>query len=80
VGTYIIYPIDKGLGITPREAFDHLNLVIIQEYCRNQRCALVPGGGLVGQLLPDWLFATYKKTVRLAGVLLPKEILMRLTG
>ena len=65
---YFIYRIDKGLGIVPRELFDHPNLVIVHKDCCDQRYALVRGEGMIDQLFPGWVFTTNEKVIKLINV------------
>ena len=52
MGTYLVHNIDECLCIMHREVFDHLDLVIIRENCRNQSDMLVHGKGIADQLFP----------------------------
>ena len=40
-GTYLVYYIDKCLGIVPRQTSNYLNLIIVREDCSDQRDSLV---------------------------------------
>jgi len=57
--SYLVYYINKFLGIIPRELSDHFNLVVVREDLRDQRLALVRGEGIVDQLFPDRVFAMH---------------------
>ena len=72
VGTYGVHLIDKNLGIIPREIFDHLNQVILQKYCSDQRYAFVRGEGMIDQPFPGWSFAARERVVRLVDARSPK--------
>ena len=51
-GTYHVYHVDKALGIIPRNAFNHLDLVTIREDGLYERDALVCGNGMADQPFP----------------------------
>jgi hypothetical protein len=53
-GTYHVYHVDKVLGIIPREIFNRLDLIMIQEGSRYQRVALMRGKCVAEQLFPGW--------------------------
>jgi len=53
---YLVYPVDKGLGIVPCEATNHLNLIAAREYSRYQRDPLVRGESRTDQLFQGWGF------------------------
>jgi hypothetical protein len=65
VETYLIYYVDKVLGILSREMFDCLDLVIIREDGNYQRDALVCGEGIADQSLPGWRVTADEDTVKL---------------
>lgn len=64
MGTYTAYHIDKGLGIVPREVFDHLSLVIVQEDCCDQGDAFFCGGSMADQQLPSWVLTVCERAVK----------------
>ena len=68
MGIYLLYQIDKMLGIIPREVFDHLDLDIIRIDCLDQRDAVMSGEGMTDQLFPDRMFAAHEKAVKLINV------------
>ena len=53
MGTYLVHNINEYLGIVHREVFDHLDLIIIRENCRNQSDMFIYGKGIADQLFPD---------------------------
>ena len=61
MGTCLVYNIDEGLGVIPREICNHLGLIMVCENCRDQRNALVRCEGTVDQLFPGRTFAAYEK-------------------
>ena len=52
--TCLVYHIDEGLCIIPREVSDHLCLIAIRESYRDQRDTLVHGEGIADQSFPGW--------------------------
>ena len=68
MGVYLVYHINKVLGIVPSELPDPLDLVVIREDRCDQRDAAVYGKGMTGQLLPRWMFAGCEKIVNSANV------------
>ena len=65
MGIYLLYQIDRILGIIPREVFEHLDLDIIREDYRDQGDTVVGGEGITDQLFPDRMFAAHEKAVKL---------------
>ena len=61
--THPSYPIDEGLGIIPGKLHNHLNLIAVREYFRDQRGALIRGKSMADQLFPGGVFATCEKAV-----------------
>jgi hypothetical protein len=45
-GTYLIYHVDKGLGVVSAESSDHLDLIAIREDGCYQRGAITRGKGI----------------------------------
>ena len=62
--TYLVYHIDKGLGIVSGKMLDHLNLIIVQEDCCDQGNALFCGEGTADQPFPGWILAGHEKQSR----------------
>jgi hypothetical protein len=52
MGIHLIYLINKGLGIVPREFSDHLGLINVGENCSNQGDLFVYSKSLGDQPLP----------------------------
>jgi len=52
VWTYLVYDVDEGLGVIPREASDHLDLIVVREDGCYQRDALVGMEAIVDQPFP----------------------------
>ena len=52
MGIYLIYPVNEGLGITPRETLYDFNLIAIREYPRYQISAFVHGKVVGDQKFP----------------------------
>jgi len=61
---YLVYDIDKVLGIVSREVLDHLNLVAVREDTRDKGNSFVRGEGMADQPFPGWTPAARKKTVK----------------
>ena len=51
---YLVYDINKVLGVVAREVFNHLNLVVVREDGRDQRDAFIRGEGVTNQSFPGW--------------------------
>ena len=68
VGTYLVYHINKVLGIVTRNLFNHLDLIVIQEHFRDQRDPIVCGKSMISQLFPDWTFTAREKAVKLVNM------------
>ena len=51
-GAYLVYQINKGLSLIPRELFDHLDLIAIREDRCDLRNALMLGKGVGDELFP----------------------------
>lgn len=58
VGNYLIYCINEGLGITPREMSDSLDLTAVGEYGCYQSNASARGKGITDQPFPSRKVAT----------------------
>ena len=69
MGTHLVDHIDKRLGIVPRQVFDHLDLIMIRKYCRDQTCALVRDEGMADQPLPGCVFTVHEEAVKLTNIL-----------
>jgi len=63
---YLVHCIEEGLGDFSREAPDHLDLILVREYRRDQRDALVCGEGTLDQLFPGWKSTAHREPVKLA--------------
>jgi len=46
------------------EAFNHLGLIMVREYCRDYRDAFVYGEGMVDQLFPGWDVTSHERAVK----------------
>ena len=64
VRTYLVHNIDEALGIVPGELSDCLDLILVQEYRRDQKDALVCGERMTDQPFPGWKVTTREDTVR----------------
>ena len=64
-GTCLIYRIDEGLGIIPREVFDHLDLITIGEDGRYHRDAFVGGKAGADQTYPGGRITECEDTVKM---------------
>ena len=69
---YLVYHVDEILSIVPREHLDHLNLITVREYFRDQRDALGRGEGGADQLLPSWIFTVHGKAIELTNACQPE--------
>jgi hypothetical protein len=58
--THLIYHIDKGLGIVPREVPNDFDLIAVREDLRDQRDAFVSGEAVTDQPFPSWVLAVNK--------------------
>ena len=65
MGTHLVCDIDKGLGIVPREVFDHLNLIVVQENRCDKGDTPIRGKGRTDQLFPGQVFAVHEEVVEL---------------
>ena len=65
MNTYLVYHVNKGLGIISREMSDHLNLITVREDGRYQRSAFVHRKGIADQPFPSGKIATHEDTVKL---------------
>lgn len=66
-GTYIVYRVNKVLGVVPGEMFDNLDLIIIRENRRNQRDPFVCGKSVAYQPPPGWIIAVHEKAAGLTN-------------
>jgi hypothetical protein len=64
---YLVYHVDEILSIVPREHLDHLNLITVRKYFRDQRDALGRGEGVANQPLPSWIFTVHGKAIELTN-------------
>ena len=64
MGTYLVYHVDKGLAVIPREVSNHLNLNVVREDRCDQRDALICGESTAGQPFPGWKFTACEETVK----------------
>ena len=67
VGSYLVYHINKVLGIITRKLFNHLDLIVILKHFHDQRDLIMCGKSMISQLFPDWMFTTRKKAVKLVN-------------
>ena len=67
VGSYLVYHINKVLGIVTRKLFNHLDLIVILEHFRDQRDLIVCGKSMISQLFPDSTFTMREKAVKLVN-------------
>jgi len=65
VRAYLVYDVDKVLGVVAGEMFDHLHLVAVREDSRDQGDAFVYIEGMADQPFPGWKPTARKKTVEL---------------
>ena len=65
MNAYLIYHVDKGLGIDSVEMSDYLGLITVRNNGLDQRDTPVSGKGRADQLFPGWGARTvHEKTVR----------------
>ena len=74
MGTYLIYRIDKGLGIISRETVDYLNFMTVREDKRYELYALIRGEGRADQLLPGGEVTARGDTIKLGFVEINKRL------
>ena len=75
MNAYLIYHVDKGLGIDSVEMPDYLGLITVRNNGFDQRDTLVNGKGGTDQLFPGWGARTvHEKTVRLTNRLSPERV------
>ena len=65
--TYLIYHIDKDLGIISGEVPHHLSLISVGKDCRDQRDAFICGDRLADQPFPGWIFTVHNEAVKLTN-------------
>jgi len=68
VETYLVYHVDKSLGVVPAEISDHSNFMMVREDGCDQRDALACGEGMVDQPFPCWLFTAHQGVARLSDL------------
>ena len=61
---YLVYHVDKGLGITSGEVIEHLDLVIVSEDGCHQRDALVCGKVMTNQQFPGWDVTVHENAIK----------------
>ena len=66
--TCLVQHIDESLGIFSREISDHLNLIVVQKDCHDQRDPLIYGGGMTDQPFPGWDLTAHEEAVELTNV------------
>jgi len=75
---YLIYPVDQGLGTIPGDMFNHLDPIIVQEDCRDQRDASVRCEGVADQEVTnrqsEKLQAHFRNSWARAGILVPAAL------
>lgn len=67
MGSYLIYRVDKGLGVVFGETNDNLDLIGIREDGRYQKSAIVRGKLVADQTFPGGKVASHKNAVKLTG-------------